>query len=85
MIHSVVFSRFFALLGALCLVIATFWAVGWTLGAIEAISLSILVGTSVDYTVHLTEGYIMATKIADFDGLTNRVRYIMNFLLIWKC
>ncbi|XP_065061104.1 protein dispatched homolog 3-like [Rhopilema esculentum] len=63
---------FITIAGALCLVIATFWAVGWTLGAIEAISLSILVGTSVDYTVHLTEGYIMATKIADFDGLTNR-------------
>jgi len=27
---------------------------------VEAISLSILVGTSVDYCVHLVEGYIMA-------------------------
>ena len=44
-------------IGALSLVIAVFYVAGWTLGAVEAISLSILVGTSVDYTVHLTENY----------------------------
>ena len=52
---------------------AIFWLAGWKLGAIEAISLSILVGTSVDYTVHLTEGYIMANRIVDFEGLSKKV------------
>ena len=59
--------------GALCLVVAIFWLAGWTLGAIEAISLSILVGTSVDYTVHLTEGYIMANRIISVDELSKKV------------
>ena len=30
------------------------------MGAVEAVSLSILVGSSVDYCVHLVEGYILA-------------------------
>ena len=40
--------------------VAIFYLASWQLGAVEAISLSILVGTSVDYCVHLVEGYIMA-------------------------
>ena len=40
--------------------VALFYLASWQLGAVEAISLSILVGTSVDYCVHLVEGYIMA-------------------------
>jgi len=63
---------FFTIAGALCLVVAIFWLAGWTLGAIEAISLSILVGTSVDYTVHLTEGYIMANRIISVDELSKK-------------
>ena len=46
--------------GVLCTVVAIFYAADWQLGAVEAISLSILVGTSVDYCVHLVEGYILA-------------------------
>lgn len=36
-----------------------YWS-GWEMGAVEAISLSILVGSSVDYCVHLVEGYLLA-------------------------
>ena len=39
-----------------------FYLAGWELGAVEAISLSILVGSSVDYCVHLVEGYLSAGK-----------------------
>ena len=46
--------------GVLSSVVAIFYLLSWQLGAVEAISLSILVGTSVDYCVHLVEGYIMA-------------------------
>lgn len=48
------------ILGVLTSVVALFYLASWQLGAVEAISLSILVGTSVDYCVHLVEGYIMA-------------------------
>lgn len=48
-----------SLLGALSLVgniavtLGLFWVVGWTLGPIEAISISVLVGLSVDYLLHI--------------------------------
>jgi hypothetical protein len=48
--------------GMLCFVVAAFYWAGWELGAIEAISLSILVGSSVDYCVHIVEGYILAGR-----------------------
>jgi len=44
----------------ICLVVAIFFWAGWKLGAIEAICLSILVGSSVDYCVHVVEGYLLA-------------------------
>ena len=50
----------FFLTGVLTTVVGIFYLLSWHLGAVEAISLSILVGTSVDYCVHLVEGYIMA-------------------------
>ena len=41
-------------------VVAIFHILGWTLGGVEAVSLSILVGTCVDYVIHMTEGYLEA-------------------------
>nr|XP_033778748.1 protein dispatched homolog 3 isoform X1 [Geotrypetes seraphini] len=48
------------ILGVVCLVVAIMYWSGWEMGAVEAISLSILVGSSVDYCVHLVEGYLLA-------------------------
>ncbi|KAE8591828.1 hypothetical protein XENTR_v10018585 [Xenopus tropicalis] len=48
------------ILGVVCLVVAIMYWLGWEMGAVEAISLSILVGSSVDYCVHLVEGYLLA-------------------------
>ena len=45
-----------------CLVIGIFYMLHWEIGGVEAISLSILVGSSVDYCVHLVEGYILAAQ-----------------------
>ena len=42
------------------LVVGIFYMLNWEIGGVEAISLSILVGSSVDYCVHLVEGYILA-------------------------
>ncbi|XP_055966836.1 protein dispatched homolog 3 isoform X2 [Sorex fumeus] len=49
-----------SILGIVCLVVTIMYWCGWELGAVEAISLSILVGSSVDYCVHLVEGYLLA-------------------------
>lgn len=43
----------------ICLVVAVMYWLGWEMGAVEAISLSILVGSSVDYCLHLVEGYLL--------------------------
>ncbi|KAM9298786.1 protein dispatched homolog 3 [Gastrophryne carolinensis] len=48
------------ILGVVCLVVTIMYFLGWEMGAVEAISLSILVGSSVDYCVHLVEGYLLA-------------------------
>lgn len=40
--------------------VAVMYWLGWEMGAVEAISLSILVGSSVDYCLHLVEGYLLA-------------------------
>ena len=41
-------------------VVAIFHMLGWMLGGVEAVSLSILVGTCVDYVIHMTEGFLEA-------------------------
>ena len=46
--------------GVICVVVGIFYLVGWEMGAVEAVSLSILVGSSVDYCVHVVEGYLLA-------------------------
>ncbi|KAI8489751.1 GRB10 interacting GYF protein 1 [Branchiostoma belcheri] len=56
------FIVFFTILGVICSVVAVFFIAGWQIGAVEAISLSILVGSSVDYCAHLVEGYLLAGK-----------------------
>ncbi|XP_035696783.1 protein dispatched homolog 3-like [Branchiostoma floridae] len=56
------FIVFFTILGVICSVVAVFFIAGWQIGAVEAISLSILVGSSVDYCAHLIEGYLLAGK-----------------------
>ncbi|KAF5892339.1 protein dispatched 3-like, partial [Clarias magur] len=49
-----------SILGVVCLVVAVMYWLGWEMGAVEAISLSILVGSSVDYCLHLVEGFLLA-------------------------
>ena len=56
----VVIAMGLTILGILVTLLGLFQLFGWTLGIIEAVSLSILVGNSLDYCIHLSEGY-MAT------------------------
>ncbi|KAJ8400930.1 hypothetical protein AAFF_G00388870 [Aldrovandia affinis] len=51
------------ILGVICLVVAVMYWLGWEMGAVEAISLSILVGSSVDYCLHLVEGFLLAGEM----------------------
>uniref|UniRef100_A0A8C5FR02 Dispatched RND transporter family member 3 n=1 Tax=Gadus morhua TaxID=8049 RepID=A0A8C5FR02_GADMO len=53
------------ILGVVCVVVAIMYWLGWELGAVEAISLSILVGSSVDYCLHLVEGFLLAGESMD--------------------
>uniref|UniRef100_A0A8C4NGJ2 DUF7023 domain-containing protein n=1 Tax=Eptatretus burgeri TaxID=7764 RepID=A0A8C4NGJ2_EPTBU len=46
------------ILGVLAVMVLFLWLVGGEFGAVEAISLSIVIGSSVDYSLHLVECYI---------------------------
>eukprot|EP00039_Didymoeca_costata_P015380 m.260048 g.260048 ORF g.260048 m.260048 type:complete len:1505 (+) comp16212_c0_seq24:1476-5990(+) len=50
-------------------VVSCFYWAGWRLGGIEAVSLSILVGTCVDYCIHMLEGYLEADPFLAEDDL----------------
>ena len=43
---------------ALIFILASFHWIGWTLGIVEAIGISILLGAAVDYPLHFVESYI---------------------------
>lgn len=58
----------------ICLVVAIMYWLGWEMGAVEAISLSILVGSSVDYCLHLVEGYLLARETMPSSPDHNSVR-----------
>lgn len=62
------FIVFICILQMICLVVGIFYLAGWEMGGVEAISLSILVGSSVDYCVHLVEGYLLAGKALPQDN-----------------
>ena len=51
-------SMFATIIGILFLLMACFKAFGWTLGIVEAVTLSIIVGNSLDYCIHLTQAYL---------------------------
>lgn len=56
-----------------------YW-LGWEMGAVEAISLSILVGSSVDYCLHLVEGYLLAMESLPADcTLVRRSVYLFCY------
>lgn len=54
----VVLSMLLTIAAILATLLALFKVFGWTLGVVEAVALSILVGNSLDYCIHLTEGFI---------------------------
>ena len=53
-----VLSMFLTIMSILFSLLGIFSMLGWTLGIVEAVSLSILVGNALDYCIHLSEGYM---------------------------
>ena len=51
--------------GILTCVLAFFVLAGWSLGIVEAVSISILLGSSVDYSLHIADAYIECCKADD--------------------
>jgi len=47
-----------SLLGVLCVILGSFHILDWKLGIIEAISISILLGSAIDYPAHVLEAYV---------------------------
>merc|ERR1719217_810141 len=58
----VAFASVLTIAGVLASVLGSMVALGWELGTIESISLTILAGFSVDYVVHLAHAYVHAEK-----------------------
>merc|ERR1711907_894525 len=58
----VAFASVFTIVGILTSVLGSMVALGWELGTIESICLTILAGFSVDYVVHLAHAYVHAEK-----------------------
>jgi len=58
----VAFASFLTILGVLTSVLGSMVALGWELGTIESICLTILAGFSVDYVVHLAHAFVHADK-----------------------
>merc|ERR1711988_755604 len=58
----VAFASMLTIVGVLASVLGSMVALGWELGTIESICLTILAGFSVDYVVHLAHAYVNAEK-----------------------
>jgi predicted RND superfamily exporter protein len=58
----VAFASMFTIVGILASVLGAMVALGWELGTIESICLTILAGFSVDYVVHLAHAFVQAEK-----------------------
>ena len=52
---------------ALIFILASFHWIGWTLGIVEAIGISILLGAAVDYPLHFVESYIETSAEVAFE------------------
>ncbi|XP_033125748.1 protein dispatched homolog 3-like [Anneissia japonica] len=58
--------------------------IGWTLGTLESLNLSLVVGLSVDYVVHLAEGYHMAQS-KDRMGKTKEMLQTVGISVLSGC
>lgn len=57
-----------------CTVLGIIKMIGWKLGPLESLNLTLIVGLAVDYVVHLAEGYIQSEE----ETRTKKVRYALS-------
>jgi predicted RND superfamily exporter protein len=48
--------------GMLCTILGYFKIVGWSLGVVEAVSALVLIGSSVDYSLHVAEAFVESSQ-----------------------
>jgi len=74
--------------------LALYYLMGWQMGVVEAISVSILIGLSVDYFFHLAEAYSISPAYGrrerTRDALTRMVHiklffYYFNYYIVFRC
>ncbi|XP_071482026.1 protein dispatched homolog 3-like [Diadema antillarum] len=65
---TILLIAFVTIAGVILVVVSLFYLLGWQMGAVEAVSLSILVGSSIDYCIHLVEGYRVAANHVKLDS-----------------
>merc|ERR1711907_548226 len=70
----VAFASMFTIVGILASVLGAMVALGWELGTIESICLTILAGFSVDYVVHLAHAYVHVEKEEEPSFRAERVK-----------
>ena len=83
----VVVSMLVTIAGILVTLLALFKLFGWTLGVVEAVALSVLVGNSLDYCIHLTEGYMSmdARHLAFVDKFMVRCVCMCVCVCVYMC
>lgn len=66
------------ILGVLATVSGVFYLLGFELGAVEAISLSVIIGTSSDYAAHLCEGYLHSSP--SINSRSEKVKFALKHI-----
>eukprot|EP01125_Pyxidicula_operculata_P022221 TRINITY_DN896_c0_g1_i4.p1 TRINITY_DN896_c0_g1~~TRINITY_DN896_c0_g1_i4.p1 ORF type:complete len:1558 (-),score=465.23 TRINITY_DN896_c0_g1_i4:2150-6823(-) len=82
---------FIPLVAILCIIftvgclLGLFWALGWSIGALEAISVSIMVGLSCDYIFHMADAYNRAKSNPKFEtaATPQEQRYLITKNALW--
>merc|ERR1711907_303144 len=78
----VAFASMFTIVGILASVLGAMVALGWELGTIESICLTILAGFSVDYVVHLAHAFVQAEKKERKDKVRSALDEFGVFLML---
>ena len=58
---------------------------GWKLGVMESINLTLVVGLSVDYCVHLADGYVRSKKLTREEKVRDMLKHVGVSVLAGAC
>eukprot|EP00659_Diplonema_papillatum_P011827 gene11827-18245_t len=66
----VTFLVIFTMCSIMAATFATFWMLGWSIGAVEAVALSVVIGLSADYCLHVAEAYLDLVQVVGDESFT---------------